>query len=238
MSRRSWIVTAFVLTAAAQPAIPTDPLPPGVYRPGRGVIPPSIAERREPKFTEEALIAKLEGSVLVSVIVDENGSVRDMRVRRSLGLGLDEQALGTIQAWRFQPGTKDGQPVAVAVNVEVFFKVLRDPREWRLQGVDFATPHGATRPRVAKAPYPAPSGVEETASVVVSFDVSEKGLPESIAVKEASDAKWTGDVIKLVREWRFHPGTKDGKPLASSCTMFFVRGSHSPTPPPRLGAAH
>jgi TonB family protein len=236
MSRRFWIVTAFVLSASAQQAIPTDPLPPGVYRPGRGVIPPSIAERREPKFTEEALIAKLEGSVLVSLIVDEAGAVRDMRVRRSLGLGLDEQALGTIQAWRFQPGTKDGQPVAVAVNVEVFFKTLRDAREWRLQGVEFATQDGATRPRLSKAMYPAPSGVEETAAVTVSFDVSEAGVPVKIAVKKASDSKWIDDVIKLVREWRFHPSTKDGKPLAASCTMFFVRGSHSPTPPPRLGS--
>ena len=46
-----------------------------------------------------------------------------MRVARSAGMGLDEKALEAVRTWRFEPGRKDGQPVAVLVNVQVNFRL-------------------------------------------------------------------------------------------------------------------
>ena len=43
---------------------------------------------------------------------------------RSLGMGLDENSIVALSAWKFQPGTKDGQPVTVAANIEVNFRLL------------------------------------------------------------------------------------------------------------------
>ena len=57
------------------------------------------------------------------LIVGADGRPRDMRVARSLGMGLDEKALEAVRTWRFEPARKDGQPVAVQINVEVIFRL-------------------------------------------------------------------------------------------------------------------
>src|SRR5207237_468261 len=53
--------------------------------------------------------------------VGPDGHPREVKVVRSLGMGLDEKALETVRTWRFEPGRKDGLPVAVQVHVEVIF---------------------------------------------------------------------------------------------------------------------
>ena len=54
---------------------------------------PKILKKVAPGYTLEAIEAKHEGSVLLDVILDKDGAVRRVTVRRSLGLGLDEQAV-------------------------------------------------------------------------------------------------------------------------------------------------
>jgi len=60
---------------------------------------------------------------VLSLVVDPTGTVRQVRVAHSLGMGLDEKAMEAVQKWRFAPGMKDGRPVAVEVNVEVSFRL-------------------------------------------------------------------------------------------------------------------
>lgn len=91
---------------------------------GPGVTPPSILKRIEPKYSEEARQAKISGSVVLALTVDETGSPRDIRVLRPLGYGLDEKAIEAVQHWKFAPATKDGKPVAIFSNIEVTFKLL------------------------------------------------------------------------------------------------------------------
>jgi protein TonB len=55
-----------------------------------------------------------QGSVLLWLVVAPNGRPRNIRVQRSLGMGLDEKAIEAVSQWRFQPATLNGQlPVAV-----------------------------------------------------------------------------------------------------------------------------
>jgi TonB family protein len=60
---------------------------------------------------------------VLSIVVDQTGHARDIRVARSVGLGLDEKAIEAIKKWKFAPGLKDGHPVAVGVNVEGNFRL-------------------------------------------------------------------------------------------------------------------
>ena len=53
--------------------------------------------------------------------MDPQGRARDIHLIRSLGMGLDERAIEAVKKWKFEPGKKDGLPVAVQVNVEVNF---------------------------------------------------------------------------------------------------------------------
>jgi TonB family protein len=96
----------------------------GVYRVGGGVTAPVPLYKVEPEYSEEARKAKFQGTVILSIIIDEAGLPRNFRVVRPLGLGLDEKAIEAVQKWRFRPGYKDGKPVAVMANVEVNFRLL------------------------------------------------------------------------------------------------------------------
>lgn len=96
----------------------------GAYRIGGGVSAPIVLYKIEPEYSEEARMAKFQGTVLLVVVVDERGNPRDLRVIRSAGLGLDEKALEAVQQWKFIPGKKDGRPVAVQATVEVNFRLL------------------------------------------------------------------------------------------------------------------
>jgi len=96
----------------------------GVYRIGGGVSAPSVMSKVEPEYSEEARRAKWQGTVVLSVIVDELGRPRNIRVFRSLGLGLDQKAVDAVSQWRFKPGRKDGKPVPVIATIEVNFRLL------------------------------------------------------------------------------------------------------------------
>jgi periplasmic protein TonB len=93
----------------------------GVFRVGGGVSAPRVLEDPSPDYSEEARKAKYQGTVVLWLIVDSNGRPRDVRVARSLGMGLDQKAIEAVRQWKFQPAMKDGTPVAVQINVEVNF---------------------------------------------------------------------------------------------------------------------
>jgi TonB family protein len=96
----------------------------GAYRIGGGVSAPSVLLKVEPEYSEEARMAKWQGTVVLSLIVDERGQPQDVRVVRALGLGLDQKAIECVQKWRFKPGMKDGKPVPVMSTIEVNFRLL------------------------------------------------------------------------------------------------------------------
>ena len=91
---------------------------------GGDVSAPQIVSKIEPEYSEEARKAKYSGSVLLSIIVDENGLPRHIRVMRPLGLGLNEKAVEAVSKWRFLQGRKGGVPVATQAQVEVNFRLL------------------------------------------------------------------------------------------------------------------
>jgi TonB family protein len=94
-----------------------------VYRVGGPVQAPRVRYQPLPTYTQEAREAKVEGIVLLQGIVRKNGRITDLKVLQGIGYGLDQSAINTITTeWRFEPGTKDGQPVDVQVNMEVSFR--------------------------------------------------------------------------------------------------------------------
>lgn len=101
-----------------------DGLGGGVFTVGAGVSAPIPIYRPEPEYSEEARKAKYSGSVTLEIIVDTQGRVRDMRVVKSLGMGLDEKAEEAVRKWKFKPGRKGGAPVNVRATVEVHFQLL------------------------------------------------------------------------------------------------------------------
>jgi TonB family protein len=97
------------------------------YRPGNGVSAPKLIKEVKPNYTPEARAAKIQGTVLLSTVVREDGSVSDVKVSRSLDTkyGLDEEAIKAAKQWMFAPGMRDGKPVPVIVTIELYFQLSR-----------------------------------------------------------------------------------------------------------------
>jgi len=95
----------------------------GVYRPGNGVTLPVVLREVKPAYTSDAMRAKVQGTVLLECVVRADGSVGDVKVTRSLDstFGLDLEAMKAARNWRFRPGMRQGEAVAVVVTIELTF---------------------------------------------------------------------------------------------------------------------
>jgi periplasmic protein TonB len=95
----------------------------GVFRVGGGVSAPRSIFAPDPEYSEEARKAKYQGTCVLRLIVGPDGRPRDIKITRSLGLGLDEKAIEAVKQWKFEPAMKDGKAVAVQISVEVSFRL-------------------------------------------------------------------------------------------------------------------
>ena len=209
-----------------------------MFRPGPDITAPFVVAKTKPAYTEEARLAKLEGGVLLSLVVGPDSQPRDIQVTRPLGLGLDESAVESARAWQFKPGVRSGVPVDVRVNEEVFFRSPRTLWDWHAVRVVFQPPALATRPVLIQTKFPPTVDLEQNASVTIACDVGPHGVPLNVHVVKSSDARWESQLLAALRKsWRFRPGSIAGKPVTTPAWFEFVRGSHSPIPavslPPR-----
>ncbi|MBI2222958.1 MAG: energy transducer TonB [Acidobacteria bacterium] len=128
------LFVAVLLIGGPQPASPprrsmVAPPPPSsaapLPRPWReavraGIPSPRKTRHVDPLYPEAARQARIEGVVILEILIDEGGRVQDARVLRSVAL-LDEAALDAVKQWRFSPSILDDQPVKVVLTVEVNF---------------------------------------------------------------------------------------------------------------------
>ncbi len=98
-----------------------------VYKAGRGTGEPTAPKplfQPLPAYTQQARAYRVQGMILLTCIILEDGSVTNCRVDRPLGYGLDESALLTIQnRWKFSPATLGGQNVPVDAKIEVTMRL-------------------------------------------------------------------------------------------------------------------
>jgi protein TonB len=97
----------------------------GAYRPGSGIDNPVLKTEVKPRYTAEAMRAKIQGVVYLDCVVKADGTVGECGVVRSLDstFGLDQEAVKAALQWRFTPGKRLGQPVAVLVTIELRFNL-------------------------------------------------------------------------------------------------------------------
>ncbi|MDW5264176.1 MULTISPECIES: TonB family protein [Acidobacteriaceae] len=95
-----------------------------VYHLGKDVIAPVLVWSVEPEYPEAEKKSKdkFGGTCLIELVVDSSGMVHDVHVKRSLRPDFDANAVKTVEQYRFKPATRAGEPVAVALNIEVNFQ--------------------------------------------------------------------------------------------------------------------
>lgn len=95
-----------------------------VYDAGGDVKPPQVIHSILPKFTDKSRETQVSGTVLIGLVVDEDGNPGSVQVKKSLEKDLDERAVEAVKQWKFKPGTRQDKPVAVRVSIEIKFKRL------------------------------------------------------------------------------------------------------------------
>jgi TonB family protein len=95
----------------------------GVYRPGGSVTAPQLVSQVRPSYTPSALDQRVQGSVVLELVVTEAGEPSQIRVVRSLDAGLDEEAIKAVREWKFKPGRLSGTPVPVLVTIVLGFTI-------------------------------------------------------------------------------------------------------------------
>jgi len=86
---------------------------------------PVAVRKVDPRYPAQARRDRLEGIVFLYGIIREDGTVESVRVVRSVHALLDENAVTAFQRWQFEPGRKNGAPVALEVVVEIPFRLSR-----------------------------------------------------------------------------------------------------------------
>jgi TonB family protein len=182
---------------------------------------PVLTKEVKPDYTDAAKARKVQGTVEMTVLVQADGTpASDVRIVKSLDPDLDQQAIKAVRQWRFKPGTKDGQPVPVEVNIEMTFTLRDGPKKAEPVRPQVYKPgeEGVKTPvlvRDVKPQYTADAkarGVQGT--VEVSAIVKADGtVDEDVRVIRSLDTDLDQQAIIATRQWTFKPGTKDGKPV-------------------------
>jgi TonB family protein len=90
---------------------------------GQSVTAPRPLHTPEPKYSKSARKQKIEGTVMLSMIIGTDGRPHNVKVVKSLEPSLDVLAVEAVKNWKFAPATKDGRPVAVEMRLQVDFKL-------------------------------------------------------------------------------------------------------------------
>lgn len=118
--RTPGVILAAILTAnlAAQTIHErTEP-----FRIGPGVTAPRLVHKVQPEFSPQARRSRVQGTVILQIVISRDGLPTEISVLSPLGFGLDERAIAAVKQWKFTPGSKDGQPVKILATVEVNFR--------------------------------------------------------------------------------------------------------------------
>ena len=210
----------------------------GIFTLESGVSAPTALFRVDPEYSEEAREAKYEGTVLMAFTVDTEGQARDIRIVKSLGMGLDEKATEAIAKWKFEPGKKDGLAVNVPAQIDVNFKLpllaaaanivakedtqkaLTEPPRNPAAAADpkFGCGGGVSGPSIVskvapKYPEDARRSHDPGGTVLLSVVIDTEGRATDIRVVKGLGANFDEKAIECVAKWKFRPGLTCGKPM-------------------------
>jgi TonB family protein len=215
--------------AAAEARKTSVPLPDkdGVYGVVDGIVPPVMVTAVPPEFPA-GVTTELANPLfcVLSAVIGVDGKPERVQVVRGCNDTFNSFAIDSATRSQYQPGTLDGKPVPVLVRVRVTFQDPLFANAPRLalrsrEGPETAGPSPKvydTPPRpihTVEAEFSDRARREGTqGNVVVSLIVDEKGMPTNVQVARGVGDGLDEQALKAVRQYRFEPATKDGKPVA------------------------
>lgn len=167
------------------------------------------------------------GTVVLDVLVSENGEVKNVQVRREIA-GLTETAVRAVKAWSFHPAELGGMAISSRITVAITFNpqvtmfhqvplpaLIREDDEMRIQSA-------FQPPEVVRAIMPAYAlGATSVGAVILTVAVDENGKGRETRVLREL-APFTSMALGAVDDWRFMAATLNGKPLKANVILAFV----------------
>jgi TonB family protein len=180
-----------------------------------GDVPPSVAEYTTPPlYSDEARRRGIEGVVLVRAHIDTDGRVRDARVTRGLGAGLEQNALVALRQWRFHPGARNGAPVPMDVDIQIAFTMRNESINAQIANdmVTLVGP-GVTPPQAVRVVHPRSPDESVAGTVVLDVVLLENGTPRIVRILRSLRTDLDDIAVETFAQWRFSPAQKDGRPI-------------------------
>jgi TonB family protein len=212
-------------TPAAQdsPAVPDVN---GIYRRGAGLMLPMFVDAPQVKLPADAPPAEPPRNSILSLTVGVDGIPTGIKVLRSLNSEADKTIVDALSMSMFEPGTLDGKPVPMEVEVVLHFFSDTGPAvpHVRWSGAmqtagrgPFRRADGITQPKLIhhrEAEFTELARKnKKQGTVTISFVVTEEGLPSDLKVVKGVGWGLDEKALESVSQYRFEPATKDGKPV-------------------------
>ncbi len=221
-----------VVPGSAIPGLTTADGAP-VYKVGADVTKPRQTYSPDPEYPEEASQRKITGGALTQVLIGSDGLVKDAAVTSADDPSFGQASLSAVRTWRFEPATKAGQPVAALSTVETTFRMTGGHPARSSgggaagsasstadvgSGVYRVGQGGVTMPKVVYNPQPSYTDHARrehiSGVVILSCIVSPDGSVRDVKMVRGVEPSLDESAMNAVKQWRFEPATKDGKPVA------------------------
>jgi TonB family protein len=180
------------------------------------------------RYPKDAQENNIQGRVVVQFVVNEDGKIRDVKVLRGVGGGLDQEAMRVVKEMpNWIPGKQNGKPVAVQYTLPVQFQLKEDTDSKPLTNPDGSIVYNkvAVKPEFSggmdglqkylqdNLKYPESARANNVeGKVYVSFIVNEKGKIKDVKILKGLNKACDKEAMRVVKKMpRWTPGQQDGK---------------------------
>jgi len=175
------------------------------------------------KYPDSAIAHNVEGKLIMGFVVNEDGSISDVVIRRGLTADIDSEGMRVIRLLpRFSPGRQDGKAVRVSYTLPIAFKLKSNPADTIKKPI--VVEHMPEYPGgdeammsfiLSNLQYPVNDRENHIqGKVVLRFTITEEGNVADVEVKESVSPDIDEEAIRLIKLLsKFKPGTQQGKPV-------------------------
>ena len=210
---------------AAELVVPVLCQPPTKVPAGK-LIPAKAVFQERPVYPYAMKHFGIRGEVTIDFIVDERGQVRNAAIVESDNPAFDEPALKALRQWKFQPGTRDGQPVKVSQRLPMVFQLEETydggATAFQLEerGDQAKLPPELrydTAPKIRGVLVPVypyelrRDGVR--GNVRATIAINTRGRVGAVKIQQADRPEFSRAYVAALEGFAFDPALKDGKPV-------------------------
>jgi len=188
----------------------------------RSVTPPEVLYYTDPFYTRTAREKKIEGTVTIEGAFDVKGCMKVIRIVKTIGFGLDENALNTVRSWRFSPAKRNGEFVDTIAQIDIDFSLATAPRA-EYDDIQSMNVPGVSVPTVIKRVEPQYTTearqARVTGAVVLQAVIQTDGTADILKVVKPLPLGLTESALEAIRQWKFRPANRYGKVIPASMAI-------------------